>query len=122
MDAKSIAYQGSRLTIEYAVLPDGKMPAKTFVEGLTHSYQARVLVLFQRLGDHGVIKNPEHFKKVVGSDFFEFKRHQVRILAFSLPGRRFILTHGFRKKKDKIDKAELSRAARIRETCLNFQS
>lgn len=88
-------------------------------EGLSDRDKARLLVLFERLGDHGVISNAEKFKKVEGSDFFEFKCFQVRALCFTLPGGRIVLTHGFIKKRERFDRREIDKAHAIRQGCIN---
>lgn len=62
----------------------------------------------------------EKFKKVEGTEgLFEFKSFQDRIPAFydgnERDGRgRLIMTHGFRKKGDRMPPAELKRAEQLR--------
>ncbi len=119
MRGEHIVYRGALRTIEYAVLPDGRMPAKDFFDERSAKDKSRLLSLFERLGDHGRINNDQKFKKIVGTDFFEFKSFQIRVICFTLPGGRMVLTHGLVKKRDKLDRAELRRAVRIRDGCLN---
>lgn len=112
----NLVYTGVRFRIEFAVLVDGSMPAKTFFLEQMPQNQAKMMALFKRLGDAGVIKNHEHFKKLSG-DFFEFKSFQIRMPCYFLPGRRVVITHGFIKKKDAVDKQQLERAANIKTQC-----
>lgn len=111
--AIDVAYVGQRFTIGYAKLKDGSVPAREFLAQQDPRWQARVLSLFQRLGDTGVIQNREHFKKV-DNEFWEFKAFQVRMICYFLPGRRVVVTHGFVKKRDVFDKKELKRAQAIK--------
>lgn len=121
MTDRALAYRGRCFVIEFALLPEGQMPAKEFLEGLNEGDQAKILSLIERLGDHGEIRNREKFKKVERTDFFEFKSFQVRIIGFFIHGRRFVLTHGFRKKQDNIPKSELERAYWIKQRCMNLR-
>jgi hypothetical protein len=74
----------------------------------------KLLALFQMLGDQGEIWNREKFKKIEGTEFFEFKSFQIRMPCFFLPGNLVVITHGFRKKKDKAPAAEVKRARLIK--------
>ncbi len=109
----NIAYRGSRFTIEFAKLKDGTIPGLEFMPAEEPRWQARLNYLFQRLGDTGVINNREQFKKV-GGHFWEFKSFQIRMLCYYGPDRRVVITHGFRKKGDKIRRSELVRGENIR--------
>lgn len=73
-------------------------------------------VLFERLADHGRIRNNEQFKKLgdrQGHAIWEFKSYQLRFLGAFTPGGRFLVALGLRKKKNKLRSADLDRAARI---------
>lgn len=119
--AENIAYFGASRTIEYAILESGKMPAREFFYGLRETEQRRLFVLFQLLGDTGQIKNRELFKKVEGTEFFEFKRAQVRVICYMEQDKRVVLTHGFLKKKQKIPPAEIERARMIKKRYILFR-
>jgi len=104
---------GSVCRILCAVDARGRSPAREFLDEL-ESQQARgTAALFQRMCDHGAIHNREQFKKVEGR-IWEFKKHQIRILCYQ-SGRDWVLTHGLRKKKDKLPPKEIERANRIME-------
>lgn len=120
MQEQALAYQGRCFTIEFALLPEGQMPAKEFLEGLSLGDQAKISALIKRLGDLGEIRNREKFKKIERTEFFEFKSFQVRIIGFFMQGRRFVLTHGFPKKQDNIPQSQLERANRIKQRCMNL--
>lgn len=67
----SIFYAGPYYTIEAAVLEDGSMPARHFVESRVEGERAKLYALFRMLGETGRISNQEKFKKIEGTDFFE---------------------------------------------------
>lgn len=104
--------RGAMRTIEYAVCSNGSMPAKEFIENeLSLAEQAKLLVLLQRMADHGSVPNREQFK-VVRDKVFEFKKHQIRVFCFRKDDR-WLLTNGYKKKKDRLDPGEIVRAERI---------
>ena len=110
-DDETLVCRGSWGAVRYAVRASGKMPARKFIQSLTEPDQRKLAALFQRIADHGQIRNREKFRKVVG-DIFEFKSFQVRVGCFQLENTWF-LTHGFRKKRDKWPPAEVTRADQI---------
>jgi hypothetical protein len=116
---RSPEYEGHRFTIACLELADGSCPSGEFLDALTKSERTKFDVLFERLGDQGRISNPEHFKKLDGTDgLWEFKRHQLRIFCFYAPNRIVYLLYGLRKKKDKHAKADIHRAAEYKK---NFE-
>ena len=111
-DADStIVVRGNLRTIEYAIRANGSMPAKEFIEGLSEPDQAKILVLFRRMAEKGNVPNREQFKLVEGK-IFEFKKQQIRVFCFR-KGDRWLLTNGYKKKRDKLDRSEIDRAQRI---------
>ena len=94
----------------------GRRFALEFFNQLRDGEAAKVLVLFERLAEHGQIRNREHFKKLdnrKGHAIWEFKRHQIRFLGRFGPGRQFLVAHGLKKRQDKHRPADLDRTARI---------
>lgn len=114
MELAEIA-RGKQLTVVWAIDATGAMPAREFFEGLDIGDKAKLLALFNRLAEFGVIHNHEKFKSLgpKASGLFEFKSHQLRFLGDFRPGRQFVVALGVRKKKDNLDPADVSRAVRI---------
>lgn len=108
---RHIVVRGSLRTIEYAVCANGSMPAREFIEGMDESGQRKMATLFERMAKHGNVPNREQFKSV-REKIFEFKKHQIRVFCFR-KGDRWLLTNGYKKKKDKLDQGEIDRAERI---------
>lgn len=72
--------------------------------------------LFNLLANQGRISSKEKFKKLAerkGLAIWEFKRFQLRFLGGFAGNQRFVVTHGVRKKQDRLRPQELERAARI---------
>ncbi len=111
----SILHRGDCFQAEYAQTAKGSFPACDYLESLAETDQAGILALVKRLCDAGQIFNREQFKKIEGRGFFEFKKFQIRLVCYFRKGRRVVLTHGFTKKRDKIGKAEIERALRIKQ-------
>lgn len=93
-------------------------PAEEYIRSLNESDKKKVLALLKRTAFHGPPHNREKFLKVE-DDLFEFKVFQHRILCFFRPGRVIVLTHGFRKKRDRIPSGEIQRAVRLRDDYLS---
>ena len=109
---RPIAYRGRMFAIAYAVDRSGRSPGKEFFDGLPCEDQAKLMRLFALLADHGKITNPEKFGNLKGG-FREFKSFKVRMPCHFLPGGIVLVTHGFRKKRDKAPREEIERAERI---------
>lgn len=99
----------------FAVCLDGTSPGLEFWNALSVGEQAKILTIFTYLAEQGVCTNRKKFKQIEGTDFFEFKSHQVRMPCWFTPGRLVIISHGFRKQQDRIPKPQLERAQRIRK-------
>jgi len=109
-----IAYRGVRFTIEYAIRRDGSVPALDFFKLIETRWQARLIILFKLLGDTGLIRNQEQFRKFT-EGFFEFKAFQVRMPCYFRPDKRVVITHGFTKKKESAaPRSEIERAVNIK--------
>lgn len=118
--SRPTAYPGAKFTIAFAVCEDGSSPGEEFYDSLSDPDQAKVLKIFQYLGDQGDCFNRKKFKKI-GDGFFEFKSHQIRMPCWFECDRVVVITHGFRKKGDDIPRGELQRAERIRSEDLRRQ-
>jgi len=118
---RTVVIRGAMRTIEYAVCSNASMPAREFIEDeLSQAEQATLLALFKRMADHGSVPNREQFKVVRGK-LFEFKKHQIRVFCFRKDDR-WLLTNGYRKKKDRLDRGEVERAERIMDAHLQREA
>ncbi len=110
-----LVVEGEIFTIEALVSLNGGALAIDFLDSLTDKEQAQLSALFQRLADTGKIWNEQKFKHLEGCEgLFEFKADENRVFCFFYVGKKVILTHGFRKKKQKTPKEEIQRALKLK--------
>lgn len=118
MQSKCV-YSGNHYSVEVLVLDSGSSPTDGYLSALSDSDRRKVDVLFERLCCHGRISNKEHFRKVEGTDLFEFKRFQIRLLGFYTRDKRFVICHAVTKKQDKHDRQDLKHAQALRDSYMN---
>ena len=90
------------MTVEWARDARGRLPAKEFYDVLDDTDKAKLLVLFKRMADTGKISNQEKFKKLTNirrTALYEFKSFQLRVIGGFVPGSKFLLALGVRKKR-----------------------
>ncbi|MGB7984157.1 MAG: type II toxin-antitoxin system RelE/ParE family toxin [Terracidiphilus sp.] len=113
---RKVAYPGTTYRIAFARDHSGVSPAEAFYDGLPLDEKAQLLKLFQILGDEtrGVPRNPKKFG-VLDHELYEFKSFQIRMpFAYAKGDRGLVLiSHGFRKKKDKTPPSEIAKAKKI---------
>ncbi len=112
-------------TIEYVELPNGRIPAREFIESLDDKAAARVDAFIARLRVYGNRMEGKFVKKLTG-DIFELRVKQFdrifRILFFYQPGMLIVLTSGFQKKTQETPPAETARAERLRKLWLKYRN
>ncbi len=113
---RRLAYSGRTFKIAFARDHSGVSLAEKFYDGLPPDEKAQMLRLFQILGDEtiGVPRNPKKFG-VLDHELYEFKSFQIRMpFAYAKGDRGLVLiSHGFRKKKDKTPPSEIAKAKKI---------
>lgn len=109
-----VLYSGQRHKI-FAIVEHGRCPTTDFIDDLEASDEKKIVRLLETTADNETPNNREKFKKIEGTEhLYEFKSHQVRLPCFFDDDRIIIVTHGLKKKRDKLDKAEVERAERLR--------
>jgi phage-related protein len=106
---------GEQFTVECAICLNGGCPSKEFLDSLDNANRAKIIKIITKFARDGKIWNKEQFKKIEGTDFWEFKSFQVRILMYHCSRGVIALTHGFKKKGDKIPEGQMERTRRIKE-------
>jgi len=113
---RPIAYAGPVMTVVFAVCVNGCAYGLDFYRSeMDDAERAKLHALFVRMGDSGRIRDDRKFKRIEGTDLFEFKNFQIRMPCYYVPGRLLVITHGFRKQADRIPPSEIARANRIRQ-------
>ena len=110
-----ILYEGQKFRVECAIRKNGTCESKEFLDSLDNSNRVKIIKIIKHFAQRGLISNREKFKKVEGTNFWEFKEFQLRILMYYCATRSVVaLTHGFRKKGDRIPKPMIERAEQIK--------
>lgn len=90
-----------KFTIEYVELPNGRVPAREFVDSLDDKAAARIDAFIERLRVYGNRMQGKFVKKLT-NDIFELRVKQFdrifRALFFYQPGMLIVITSGFQKK------------------------
>ena len=99
------------------MLDDGSCPAEEFLSQLSELDIQKMKATF----DLFVASSPrplsrEKFKKIEGTDLYEFKCFQVRMPCFYAGQGRIILTHGLKKKADKLRPSDIKKAQELKGT------
>jgi len=111
---RRLAYRGQKFRIAFARDRQGAYPAEEFFDQLPKADQAKLQNLFRILGDLGKHNNDQKFGDL-GDGLYEFKSFQIRMpFSYAQNERELVLiTHGFKKKKDKTPPPEIARARKI---------
>ncbi len=114
----NVVYRGTSRTIEWAIMPGGKMPGLREWNDLVKADRAKLWTTIKHLGDFGERRNEERFTHE-RSKIYAIKAWKVRIYCFMTQDQRIVLTNVVGKKQGKAKKADLDRAERIRGNCIN---
>jgi len=112
-------------TIEYVELPNGRMPAREFVDLLDEKAAARIDAFIERLRLSGNRMQGKFVKKLT-DDIFELRVKQFdrifRVLFFYQPGMLIVITSGFQKKTQETPPGEITRAELLRKLWLKYRN
>jgi len=100
-------------------LPNGRIPAREFVDSLDDKAAARIDAFIERLRVYGNRMEAKFVKKLT-KDIFELRVKQFdrifRILFFYQPGMLVVIASGFQKKTQETPPAEITRAEQLRSS------
>ncbi|MGA8366302.1 MAG: type II toxin-antitoxin system RelE/ParE family toxin [Candidatus Acidiferrales bacterium] len=112
-------------TIEYVELPNGRVPAREFVDSLDEKAAARIDAFIECLRVYGNRMQGKFVKKLTG-DIFELRVKQFdrifRVLFFYQPGMLIVITSGFQKKTEQAPPAEIARAEQLRKLWMKYRN
>jgi phage-related protein len=115
----------AEFTIEYVELPNGRMPARDFVDSLDDKAGARIDAFIERLRIYGNRMQGKFVKKLT-DDLFELRIKQFdrifRVLFFYRPGMLIVITSGFHKKTQETPPAEINRAEQLRKLWMKYRN
>ena len=103
-------------------LPDGREPAKEFIDSLDIKMRAKMVRTIALLQKNGASLR-EPYSKPLEDGIFEVRAKVgtdiSRVLYFFFVGHKIVLTNGFIKKTQKTPPAEIARAKAYRKEYLN---
>jgi len=112
-------------TIQYLELPNGRMPAREFVDSLDDKAAARIDAFIERLRVYGNRMQGKFVKKLT-DDIFELRVKQFdrifRVLFFYQPGMLIVITSGFQKKTQETPPGEIIRAQQLRKLWMKYRN
>jgi phage-related protein len=111
--------------IEYVELPNGRIPARDFVDSLDEKAAARIDAFLDRLRIYGNRMQGKFVKKLA-NDIFELRVKQFdrifRVLFFYQPGMVIVVTSGFQKKTEQTPPGEIARAEQLRKLWMKHRN
>jgi phage-related protein len=112
-------------TIEYVELPNGRVPAREFVDSLDDKAAARIDAFIERLRVYGNRMQGKFVKKLT-DDIFELRVKQFdricRVLFFYQPGMLIVIMSGFQKKTQETPPGEIARAKQLRKLWMKYRN
>ncbi len=116
---------GDEFRIEYVELPNGRMPAREFVDSLDDKAAARIDAFIERLRNYGNRMQGKFVTKLT-DDIFELRVKQFdrifRVLFFYQPRMLIVITSGFQKKTQQTPAAEITRAEQLRRLWMKHRN
>jgi len=111
--------------IEYVELPNGRLPAREFVDSLDDKAAARIDAFIERLRVYGNRMQGKFVKKLT-DDIFELRVKQFdrifRVLFFYQPRMLIVITSGFQKKTQETPPSEITRAEQLRKLWMKYRN
>jgi len=112
-------------TIDYVELPNGRVPAREFMDSLDDNAAARIDSFIERLRIFGNQMQGKFVRKIA-DDIFELRVKQFdrifRVLFFYQPGMLIVITSGFQKKTEQTPPGEIARAQQLRKLWIRFRN
>lgn len=88
----------------------GDTPVYEFIEKLEEKLQSKIYNSLELLEEYGLQIGSSHTKKLKGFDIWELRilgSNNLRLFYASVPGRKFLLLHGIKKKSQKTPLKEI---------------
>ena len=118
-------HMSGEFTIEYVELPNGRVPAREFVDSLDDKTAARIDAFVERLRTYGNRMQGKFVKKLT-DNIFELRVKQFdrifRVLFFYQPGMLIVITSGFQKKTEQTPPGEVTRADQLRKLWVKYRN
>lgn len=90
--------------------PNGNFPVQDFIYSLELRAQTKVRNAIKLLEDFGIRLGRPHVKKLAGTDLWELRivgSDSIRVFYIAVIGKKFVLLHGFKKKRQETPPKEI---------------
>jgi phage-related protein len=115
----------AEFTIDYVELPNGRVPAREFIDSLDDKAAARIDAFVERLRIYGNRMQGKFVKKLA-DDIFELRVKQFdrifRLLFFYQPGMLIVITSGFQKKTEQTPQGEITKAHQLKKLWMRHRN
>ena len=114
-----LVYSGERYSVFFHAETNDTSEVSAYYKGCDDVTRASLLYLVKRIADFGHIYDETKFRiEDKQHKIYCFKPKKERFFCFFFTGQKIIITSGYTKKKQKLDRSELTRAIHIREQYL----
>lgn len=111
-----IFYQGEKFQVEFYFSNDGRLPVKEYLEEISLDVKIKLAALVKYMAETGKIFDITKFRIVDHKErLYEFKPLQYRFFNFFCAGGKIIITNGYMKRSQKVDRKELKKAINIKK-------
>ena len=114
-----------RFSIEYVLLPSGRVPVREFLDSVDDEAAARINAFIDRLAIFGTGMPGKFVKKLTGPLLELRVKHCdriFRVLFFYQPDRVIVVTSVFQKRTEQIPWVEIERAEALRKVWLKYRN
>ena len=111
-----IFYQGEKFQVEFYFTAKGELPAKEYFDSSERQVQIKLLALVKYMAEEGRLFDETKFRSVDKREkIYEFKPMSERFFSFFYEGKKIIITNAYRKKGQKVDPRELTKAINLKK-------
>ena len=111
-----IFYVGDKYQVEFYLSENGRMLAKEQVRDAPVAVKAKLAALVKIIAEEGSIFDKTKFRLVDRKErIYEFKPNKYRFFNFFFDGAKIIITNGYRKRAQKVDRKELKKAIQLKK-------
>ena len=111
-----IFYAGEKFQVEFYFTEKGDLPAKEYFDSSEHQVKIKLLALVKYIAEYAKLFDETKFRLVHAKEkIYEFKPKEERFFNFFCGGKKMIITNAYRKKGQKVDPRELTKAIRFKK-------
>ena len=110
-----VLYKGDKYIVEFYFTDKGFLPAKEYFDRASRQIKIKLLALVKYIAENGKLFDENKFRIVDKEHkIYEFKPFKERFFNFFYEGKKIIITNAYRKKGQKVNQRELSKAINIK--------